>query len=288
MSEILERVEAKYFIAERHIQQRFEDIDPPKIQQIDPVSLDLERIPNARDRDVDLYPSSLAYTVFTSGSTGKPKGIMHEHHAVAGGLQAVIKNFGLVQSTKFLQFADFAFDTSFCEILGPLVSGGQVCVPSEEQRVENLGSVMEARQVTDASLTPVVVNQLQASQVPHLRHLYIGGEAPSQSIIESWADHVRLSNIYGTSETGIRDTIRLEFSHSDNAKNISRGIDVNRWVVNPSDVSKLQPVGVKGEWLIQTPFLGRGYLGTLLKNPENVVDCRQGITVHKFCDILSG
>lgn len=219
MSEILERVEAKYFIAERHIQQRFEDIDPPEIQQIDSVSLDLERIPNAWDRDVDLDPSILAYIVFTSGSTGKPKGVIHEHHAVTGGLQAVVKSFRFVQSTKFLQFADFAFDASFCEILGPFVSGGQVCVPSE-QRVETLGSVMEALQVTDASLTPVLVNQLQASQVPHLRHLYIGGEAPSQSINDSWTDHIRLSNIYGTIETGIWDTIQLEISRSDNAKNI--------------------------------------------------------------------
>ncbi|KAH8428770.1 uncharacterized protein LDX57_006452 [Aspergillus melleus] len=141
---------------------------------------------------------------------------------------------------------------------------------------------MEALQVTDASLTPVVVNQLQASQVPHLRHLYIGGEAPSQSIIDSWADHVRLSNIYGTSETGIWDTFRLEISRSDNAKNIGRGIDANCWVVNPSDVSKLQPVGVKGELLIQTPFLGRGYLG------DNATSANAFLPAPNFASLVGG
>ncbi|KAH8428769.1 uncharacterized protein LDX57_006451 [Aspergillus melleus] len=75
MSEILERVGAKHFIAERHIQQRFEDIDPPEIQQIDPVSLDLERIPNAWDRDVDLDPSSLAYIVLRPAAQASRKGL---------------------------------------------------------------------------------------------------------------------------------------------------------------------------------------------------------------------
>lgn len=205
-------------------------------------------------------PNASAYIMFTSGSTGTPKGAVHAQAGVAGGLLEVADSFGLGAATRFLQYASFTFDASICEIFAPLVVGGTVCVPSPEERVEDIGSVIHQLRVTDASLTPVVVRQLDSGKVPSLKSLYIGGEAPSSEIVDVWSDRVRLCNVYGTTETGVWDTIKLGMRKGDNPKNVGRGIGATCWIVDPSNVLKPQPIGVEGEVVIQGPYIGQGYL----------------------------
>ncbi|KAL4892495.1 hypothetical protein BDV59DRAFT_208252 [Aspergillus ambiguus] len=214
-------------------------------------------------------PSDAAYIMFTSGSTGTPKGAVHMQQGVAGGLLEVAKAFGLGVETRFLQYAAFSFDASICEIFAPLVVGGTVCVPSQQERLEGLQSVMRQLKITDASLTPVIVRQLEPAKTPHLKHLYIGGEAPSAEIINLWSEQVRLSNIYGTTETGVWDTINLHLKNGDDPKNIGRGIGTTCWIVDPSNIEKPQPVGVEGELVIQSPYIGRGYLDNDEKNASS-------------------
>ncbi|KAI9932468.1 hypothetical protein ASPWEDRAFT_166122 [Aspergillus wentii DTO 134E9] len=114
--------------------------------------------------------------------------------------------------------------------------------------------------VTDASLTPVVVSQIYPRNVPTLKSLSIGGDAPTKEILSRWSSQVRLNNVYGTTETGVWDTVRSYMSPHDHPKHIGKGIGVTCWIVDPSNVQKLRPVGLKGELLIQCPYLGQGYL----------------------------
>ncbi|KAJ5727052.1 acetyl-CoA synthetase-like protein [Penicillium malachiteum] len=237
------------------------------VRMITPASLEeINTVSTEWCQEVDLDPSQLAYIMFTSGSTGQPKGVANHHGAVSGSLQAVNETFGLSTSTKFLQYASFSFDASICELFAPLVVGGTVCIPSESERIEDLAGVMEKLNVTDASLTPSIVATLKPENLPTLRHLYIGGEAPTAAIVEKWANKVRLSNIYGLTEGGVWDTVELNVASTDNPKAIGRGIGANCWIVDPENVDRLQPIGVEGEVLLQSPYLAERYLDDTLQS----------------------
>ncbi|PLB51453.1 acetyl-CoA synthetase-like protein [Aspergillus steynii IBT 23096] len=276
---ILRKTRVQVLITDSDVRGGLKDQPLGKIEIIKPLSLTQGRTPLDWAQEVHTDPSQVAYVLFTSGSTGNPKGVVQEQGAVSGSLTALVEAFGLDSSTKFLQFASFSFDASICELFAPLVCGGRVCVPSEEERLEDLEGVMKTLEVTDASLTPVIVAQLNSDQLPALKHLYIGGEAPSQVILNNWSDKVRLSNIYGLTEAGAWDTVELDLRLNDNPKTIGKGIGTNCWIVDPDNINRLRPIGVEGELLLQSPYLARGYLDdpekdneTFLSLPDPILD----------------
>jgi len=103
-----------------------------------------------------------------------------------------------MQSTsRVLQFASYTFDASLLEILTTLTIGGTVCVPSDEDRLNNIARVINEKRVTWTLLTPSFVQLIQPSEIPTLRTLVLGGEAMDQGHISTWADKLELINAYG-------------------------------------------------------------------------------------------
>ncbi|KAL4881917.1 acetyl-CoA synthetase-like protein [Aspergillus karnatakaensis] len=249
------------------------------VQMLTPSSLEnFEVLPNDWTHEPFMDPSQLAYIMFTSGSTGRPKGVALQHGAVSGGLEALNEIFGLSPSTRFLQFASFSFDASICEVFAPLVAGGTVCIPSDEERIGDLEGVMHKLNVTDASLTPSIVACLRPKALPTLKHLYIGGEAPSAAILSTWANVVRLSNIYGLTEGGVWDTVELNLTSTDNPKTIGRGIGAKCWIVDPDNINRLQPIGVEGELLLQSPYLAQGYLDDTAQSTKSFISLPESLS----------
>jgi amino acid adenylation domain-containing protein/thioester reductase-like protein len=258
----------KVMVTESAVLKRLKDHDSfHEVRMITPSSLEkVDVIPNECAPELHVDASQVVYIMFTSGSTGQPKGVVHQHGAVSGGLEAINQKFGLDSSTRFLQFASFSFDASICELFAPWVAGGTVCIPTEEERIGDLEGVMHKLNVTDASLTPAIAASLRPKALPSLRHLYIGGEAPTAAILSTWADIVRLSNIYGLTEGGVWDTVELNLGSNDNPKAIGRGIGAKCWIVDPDNIHKLQPVGVEGEVLLQSPYLAHRFLDDTVRN----------------------
>jgi amino acid adenylation domain-containing protein/thioester reductase-like protein len=250
-----------------------------ELRMITPSSLDkVEVVSNEWARELDTDPSQVAYTMFTSGSTGEPKGVVHQHGAVSGSLEAVAQAFELDCSTRFLQFASFSFDASICELFAPWVAGGTVCIPSEEERIEGLAEIMHKLNVSDASLTPAIVASLRPEALPTLKHLYIGGEAPTAKILSAWADKVRLSNVYGSTEGGVWDTVELNLGSNDNPKAIGRGIGAKCWIVDPDNIHRLQPIGVEGEVILQSPYLANRYLDDTTQRNESFISLPESLS----------
>jgi len=83
------------------------------------------------------------------------------------------------------------------EILTTLAIGGTVCVPHDEDRLDNIAKVINDMRITWTLLTPSFIQLIQPSDVPSLVTLVLGGEAMSQSHITAWADKLELINAYG-------------------------------------------------------------------------------------------
>lgn len=210
---------------------------------------------------VEMSPDNPAYVIFTSGSTGEPKGTIITHRAFATGTLTHTSALLVDKNTRALQFASWTFDASLVETLTPLIAGGCVCVPSEEQRKRDVTGCVRATGANWAAVTPSFINVISPDDVPSFKSLVLAGEPMSQSHIETWGNRVRLVNGYGPSECCIASVTNRDVKLGCSPRNIGHVCSGAAWVVMPHDHTQLAPVGSVGELVLEGWNTGRGYLG---------------------------
>jgi amino acid adenylation domain-containing protein len=209
-----------------------------------------------------VQPNDAAYIIFTSGTTGEPKASVLEHQSIEAFSHVLKTSLNVNAQSRVLQFASFVFDLSIEEILGTLIHGGCVCVPSEGERLDHLASTMERLQVNWANLTPTVLRTLRPASVPHLRTVVSAGEALGDDLVKTWASipSIDMFNTYGPSECTVAATISGKIKPIDSGMNIGKGRSCRIWISNPMNHHLLCPVGAVGEILIEGRQVGRGYI----------------------------
>jgi amino acid adenylation domain-containing protein/non-ribosomal peptide synthase protein (TIGR01720 family) len=220
----------------------------------------VENIANSRAE-----PSCALYAVFTSGTTGVPKGVVVEHRSFCTAALASNASLQVNNRSRFLQVASYAFDASVLETLGPLVAGGCVCVPSEEQQQGALAETAARMRPTHAFLTPslarLVIAQTKSEPVAFTQTLIAVGEPMTKSDVQQWAARPwKLMNAYGPAECSVFTTVQDTVHCDSDPRNIGTPRAARCWLVDPRDHQRLVPVGAVGEILIEGPTVGRGYL----------------------------
>ena len=213
---------------------------------------------------IDVGPSSGCLVVFTSGSTGKPKGFVHEHVSICTGLLSNAPRLELdTCNARVLQWAAYTFDISIPEIWTPLIHGGRVCVPSEEERLQNVEECMIRMEVNWVFFTPSFARFFQRYWVPSLKVFVFGGEALNLDDVQPWVDKVRVLNAYSPAEV-MNWFVEPQTGESDVIAIGRLTPNMLGWIVDPENHNHLLPVGAVGELLMEGPGLLRGYL----RNPE--------------------
>lgn len=208
----------------------------------------------------------IMYVAFTSGSTGTPKGAVIEHGMAHSMLKSSKAVWSIGPKTRSLWFSSPAFDSTILEVPLMLAAGGCICIPSDEQRMNNLEGAMEAMKVNWTLLTPSVARNLSPSQVPTLGALVLVGESPSPSDLQMWFSHVKLHVSYGPAECTVMSTNRRVRCLDMDPSNIGHAPAATCWIVNPDNHNQLQPLGAVGELVIGGPTVGRGYLNRPKEN----------------------
>ncbi|ATY65583.1 non-ribosomal peptide [Cordyceps militaris] len=212
-----------------------------------------------------------AHIQFTSGSTGQPKGIIVEH----GSYLAVRCHeiFGITKESRVLQFASYTFDAILDEVYSTLIAGACICIPSEEDRLNNLAGAITDMQVTWMGITPTLARVIKPEDVPSVKTLCTWGETATNDIITEWADAVDLRNVYGPSETSGTTTV---YSWSKGIRDptiLGRAIpETIAWVVRTDNRTRLAPIGAIGELVLQGPTVARGYLNDESRTAASFVD----------------
>ncbi|KAL0940675.1 peptide synthetase [Colletotrichum truncatum] len=214
-------------------------------------------------------PSSPLYIQFTSGSTGKPKGVMISHENFTSGAVPRGDAVGYRAHSRCFDFASYAFDVSIDCMLCTYAAGGCLCIPSDEERMNDLSGAIRNSKCNMAHMTPSVARVLDADIIPSLEVLGLGGEAVSAGDASTWSKTTSVIIAYGPSECTVGCTINNNVKAS---TNIGKGVGGLTWIVDPDDHERLMPVGAVGELLIEGPVVGLGYLNDKAKTDEVFIE----------------
>ncbi|KAF2181844.1 amino acid adenylation [Zopfia rhizophila CBS 207.26] len=210
-------------------------------------------------------PTNPAFVLFTSGSTGKPKGVVVEHGSLCTSSRAHGTNRKVGPHTRLLQFAAYTFDVSVADIFTTLQRGGCICIPSEDERINDLPGAINRTNVNYGFLTPTVAGMLDPKTVPGLKRLILGGELLTQDNVQRWASVVDLIISYGMTECSIHCVDAVPLTLESDPANLGRPSGCYMWIVDREDHNKLAPIGAVGELVIEGRMVSRGYLNDKAK-----------------------
>ncbi|KAF4966173.1 hypothetical protein FSARC_6132 [Fusarium sarcochroum] len=273
---LVRNVDAKLILCSASLTHKFESLDIPALA-IGPEIVSRLSDLSTGSPLVEVQPNNTAYIIFTSGTTGLPKGTIIEHGAFTTGGTAHAKAIEMTSSSRVLQFASHTFDASIMEILSTLLVGGCICIPSDQDRVNDLAGVITKFNINWTLLTPSVASVLKPGSVPTLEVLVTGGEAMSRDHVTKWANHAALINAYGPSEASVIATTSTKVNHDGKVLNrepatIGQAVGCRCWVVDPRNHNRLMPIGSIGELLIEGPIVARGYLGNETKTRDAFIE----------------
>lgn len=217
-------------------------------------------------------PSSLIYATFTSGSTGNPKGVLISHANLASALQAQAPMYRFDTSTRVFDFASYSFDCSIDNVFITLSAGGCLCVPSDEDRKNNIAHSIISLGANVLQLTTSVSQLLTPSALPEVHTIVFGGEAVRLMHAERWWATQRVINCYGPSECTPTSTMSYDASSPEEAIRIGKGAGLVTWVVNAENHDELLPLGCIGELMVEGPSVGCGYLNDPVRTSATFVE----------------
>ncbi|KAL5353196.1 hypothetical protein ACLOAV_001229 [Pseudogymnoascus australis] len=201
-------------------------------------------------------PSQLLCVIFTSGSTGAPKGVKLLHKNYSSAIAYQRDALGYVKGARVLDFSSYAFDVVWANLLNTLTAGGCLCIPSSDERQDNLSECFVKYNVTMVDLPPSLARH--TTGLSTLSTLVLGGEAVLPTDAYLAGDKTRVVNAYGPAEC-TPSTAILDMSAASEV-GLGHGVGVCTWVVEPDNPDILASIGAVGELWLEGPTVGDGYL----------------------------
>ncbi|KAL5514189.1 hypothetical protein ACEPAG_2277 [Sanghuangporus baumii] len=229
------------------------------------------------DPNVALGPDSVATLSFTTGSTGIPKGVRGRHYSLTHFFPWMSERFELNEHSRFTMLSGIAHDPIQRDMFTPLFLGASLHVPTAEDigTPGRLAEWMADSAVTVTHLTPAMGQLLSAQatcKIPSLRSAFFVGDVLTKRDchrLQALASHVRIINMYGTTETQRAVSYFLIPSVSEDPtflatqKDIMPAgegmIDVQLLVVNRNDRTVPCAIGEVGEIYVRSGGLAEGY-----------------------------
>ena len=197
--------------------------------------------------------SDAAYVIFTSGSSGTPKGVVIEHRAWCASAEGWIEGRSMNEKTRKLQYAAHSFDAAVGDILGTLMAGGCICIPSEAERLDNVEAAIRRMRVDMLDIPPSVLRLMKPENIPSVKTIVIAGESAPQHELQRWCHRVKIILAYGPTECSVESSL-VAYPSANLLKSNNIGYPKKMckyWVVDKDDHDVLMPLGCVGELLVE-------------------------------------
>lgn len=233
------------------------------------------------------------YVLFTSGSTGLPKGVLTHHEAASTSCYYSGIRLGFSNTSRVFQFGAYTFDSSITENFTTMVWGGCICIPSNDDRMDDIPKAINTLQANLTFLTPTVANLINPKDIPTLQTIILGGEATTIEDFSRWRHLKRVINGYGPTEC----TVYCVLNHTDEIYNLPARIGTSvssvGWVADREDPDRLLPIGAVGELLVEGHILALGYLNdpertarTFINSPKWMIRTGRSGRLYRTGDLV--
>lgn len=221
-------------------------------------------------------PTDLAYIIYTSGSTGKPKGVMVEHRNLSAYIRAYLRQFHITPRDTVIQQSSFAFDFFVEEVYPPLLRGGKIAVPSQDEvlDIDLFTQFITRHNVGIIGLTPLQLARLNKKGGVDTIHTFLsGGDELKTAYFDRLIKTANVYNTYGPTES----TVCAAYYQCGKtaAGDVPIGKPITGYAIYILDkYHRLLPHGTAGELCIAGAGVSRGYLNRpqltaekFIKNP---------------------
>ncbi|MEM7327607.1 MAG: AMP-binding protein [Pseudomonadota bacterium] len=154
-------------------------------------------------------PRDMAYGLLTSGTTGRPKLIFHPEQTLQRFVRWQAETLRIERPVTMM-LAGLSHDPIMRDIFLPLMNGGTIVIPSDDEMTEpaRLRRLLRTAEVNVLHLTPATGRLLALGQEewssPSIKSVFWGGARLPGRMVETWTSHApkaRQFNLYGATET---------------------------------------------------------------------------------------
>src|SRR5206468_11421596 len=119
--------------------------------------------------------------------------------------------FAVMPESRGLQFASQSFDAAASELSIILVRGAALYLlsQSQQQAPEQLAAMLEACEITHATLPPLLLKDLSLNQLRSITSLVVAGESIGERDSRIWSEGRILFNGYGPTEATVCASVGL-------------------------------------------------------------------------------
>lgn len=187
--------------------------------------------------------------------SGLSRSLFFTHSSLCSAFIAQGPALKLGQESRVLQLSAFNLDISLVEVLGTMVHGGCVCVPSPKDRHHDLAGSMARMGVTWSYMTCTLARRIDPQSVPSLKTICFRTRSLDEDTRKLWKTNRNILLAYGAPDICPLGISIAEISDASNVAIIPPPLMGRFLILSPDNSNKLVPHGAVGELAIDCPFL---------------------------------
>lgn len=230
-------------------------------ENLAPATIDNSKSPNRQIVQSSNHPiewDSPAMLLYTSGTTGKPKGVLHNHRMLVhiADCAKVYDDAEMNADTRSGVMSSFPFVATMMFLMGPLKTGGTVCIAPETARrdMDTLYQFIKESHITHIFL-PSSLAAMMAEDYD-LKGVFIFAAGEKLRNFRAFSPDNILINLYGSTE--VCPIISKKIHGNEERILVGKPYHNTKGLIVDDDLHPLSP-GEVGELLVTNDYMSSGY-----------------------------